>query len=42
MSILDAATLAAIVGLVVLRVELPFFGMCLYCSGMKRLFPDQV
>jgi len=42
MSVLDITTTVALIGLVVLRVAMPIFGVCLFCSGMKRLFPNQV
>jgi hypothetical protein len=42
MSVLDLTAILALIGLVVVRVALPVFGVCLFCSVMKHMFPNQV
>ncbi len=42
MSVLDISTVAVLIGLMGLRIGVPIFGMCLFCGGLKRAFPEQV
>ena len=42
MSVLDITTVAVLIGLMVLRIGIPIFGMCLFCAGLKRALPAQV
>jgi hypothetical protein len=42
MSFLDISTMAILIGLMVVRLGVPIFGMCLFCGGLKRAFPSQV
>ncbi len=41
MSVLDITTGLALIGLAVLRIGVPLFGLCLFCEGLKRAFPAQ-
>lgn len=42
MSFLDISTVAVLIGLMVIRIGVPIFGMCLFCGGLKRVLPSQV
>jgi hypothetical protein len=42
MSVLDVTSGLVLIGLAVLRIGVPLFGMCLLCEGLKRALPTQV